>query len=224
MAELVLYVGNKTYSSWSLRPYLALKATGAPFREIVIPLRQSDTASAIRAHSPSGKVPALEHGEVRVWESLAICEYLAELFPGSGLWPRSAPARAVARSIASEMHAGFQALRQNLPMDLVRDRRAQSRADLVRPDIERIGAIWREMREGFGVLAANGPGPFLFGGFSIADAMYAPVATRFRTYGVELDEIGNAYMQAIFAWPAFREWEQAAKAEPWVIEYDLPPR
>lgn len=220
-ADLTLIVGSKNYSSWSLRPYLALKASGLPFREVLIPLRTDDTYRHIRLYSPSGTVPVLLHGDIKVWESLAICEYIAELAPGAGLWPKDAEARAFGRSIANEMHAGFAALRQNMPMDLARDRREESRASLVTDQIARVTAIWNEARERFGRRGANGTGPFLLGGFSIADAMFAPVATRFRTYGVNVDETSQHYCDAIFAWPGFKEWEAAALLETAVFQFDV---
>ena len=219
--DITLIVGSKNYSSWSLRPYLALKATELPFREVLIPLRTDDTYRHIRLYSPSGTVPVLLHGDIKVWESLAICEYLAELAPGADLWPKDAEARAFGRSIANEVHAGFAALRQNMPMDIARDRRHESRAHLVADQIARVTAIWNEARERFGARGANGKGPFLLGGFSIADAMFAPVATRMRTYGVALDETSQQYCDAIFAWPAFKEWEAAALQETAVFDFDI---
>jgi len=219
--ELTLIIGSKNYSSWSLRPYLAAKASGLPFREVLIPLRTEDTYRHIRLYSPSGTVPVLLHGDIKVWESLAICEYLAELAPDAQLWPQDREARAFGRSIAHEMHAGFAALRQNMPMDLARDRRQESRAHLVADQIARVTAIWQEARERFGARGANGDGPFLLGGFSIADAMFAPVATRFRTYGVKLGETAQLYCEAIFAWPGFKEWEAAALQESVVFEFDV---
>jgi glutathione S-transferase len=219
--ELTLIIGSKNYSSWSLRPYLALKASGLPFREMLIPLRTEDTYRHIRLYSPSGTVPVLLHGDIKVWESLAICEYLAELAPAARLWPLDVEARAFGRSIAHEMHAGFAALRQNMPMDLARDRRHESRAHLVKSEVARIVSIWHEARERFGGRGANGAGPFLLGGFSIADAMFAPVATRFRTYGVDLDPVAEEYCNAIFALPAFKEWEAAALLETAVFQFDV---
>ncbi|MBI2256373.1 MAG: glutathione S-transferase family protein [Proteobacteria bacterium] len=219
--DLTLIVGSKNYSSWSLRPYLALKATALPFREVVIPLRADDTYRHIRLYSPSGTVPVLIHGAIKVWESLAICEYLAEIAPDANLWPKDAEARAFGRSIANEVHAGFAALRQNMPMDIARDRRHESRAHLVTDQIVRINAIWSEARERFGRRGANGEGPFLLGGFSNADAMFAPIVTRFRTYGVTLDETGQKYCDAILAWPGFKEWEAAALQETAVFQFDV---
>ncbi len=220
-AELTLIVGNKNYSSWSMRPYLALKAAKLPFREVLIPLRTDDTYRHIRLYSPSGTVPVLLHGDIKVWETLAICEYLAELAPEALLWPKDREARAFGRSIANEMHAGFAALRQNMPMDLARDRRHESRAHLVTDQIARVTDIWNEARERFGERGANGPGPFLLGGFSNADAMFAPVAARFRTYGVQLDEVSQRYCEAIYAWPGFKEWEAAALQETMVLQFDV---
>lgn len=218
MSALSLVIGNKNYSSWSLRGYLAVKASGLPFREVMIALRDAETHRQIRAHSPSGLVPALIDSKTVVWESLAICEYLHELIPAPGLWPAAQEARAHARSISAEMHAGFAALRRNLPMDITHDRRAESRAHLVENEIARICAIWNEARSRFG---AEAEGPFLYGRFGAADAMYAPVATRFRTYGVALDPVSSAYCEAIFAYPAFKEWEAAALLETAVIAFDV---
>lgn len=214
MADISLIIGNKNYSSWSMRPWLTLKAAKIAFEEVPIALRQPDTKERIFRHSPSGKVPALIHGEVIVWESLAICEYVAELRPQAGLWPGDPAARAQARSIATEMHAGFAALRENLPMDLTRDRRRESRAALVQDEIARIEAIWTDTRQHWG-----GGGKFLFGQFGIADAMFAPVVGRFRTYGVTLNGTGNDYMRAVLEWPAFKEWEMAAAAETEVFDF-----
>jgi glutathione S-transferase len=213
MADLTLVIANKNYSSWSLRPWLALKQMGVPFQEIRIPLRQPDTRARILEHSPGGKVPILKDGSIAVWESLAIIEYLAEKFPAAGLWPADPPARAEARSIAAEMHAGFAALRQQLPMD-IRSRKPLKADGAAEADITRILEMWRGARARYGA-----GGPFLFGKFSGADAMYAPVATRFRTYGVALDEVTSAYVDAIFALPAMQEWVAAAATEAEVIDY-----
>lgn len=218
MARLQLYIGNKNYSSWSLRGYLAVKASGLSFTETLIALRTEKTRQDILAGSPSGLVPAIVDGDIVVWESLAICEYLAEIAPAAGLWPTDPAARAHARAISAEMHAGFAALRRNMPMDITHDRRRESRADLVRDEIARIAAIWNEARSRFGT---KDGGPYLYGVFGAADAMYAPVATRFRTYGVQLDPVSSAYCEAIFAWPAFKEWEAAALAETAVIAFDV---
>jgi glutathione S-transferase len=206
MKELTLVVGSKHLSSWSLRPYLALAHTGQPFREVVIALDQADTGENIRKHSPSGKVPVLLHGEVAVWDSLAICEYLAETFPAARLWPEAPAARAWARSITAEMHSGFSALRANMSMNLRERRPGAGRAPGVAEDIARITALWKEGRARFGA-----GGPFLLGAFSIADAFYAPVVTRFVTYGVDLDAECAAYRDTVLALPAMKAWLQAAQ-------------
>lgn len=215
MSELILVVGSKNYSSWSLRPYLALAHTGQPFQEVVIALDEPDTAAKIAQHSPAGRVPVLRHGELTIWDSLAICEYLAETFPAAKLWPEDKAARAVARSVTAEMHSGFQALRNNLSMDL-RSRKPGKGHDApgVQDDIRRIQQMWRECRERFGK-----EGPFLFGRFSIADAFYAPVVTRFVTYDVKLDAVASAYRDAVLALPAFKKWADAAAVEPPVKRY-----
>lgn len=213
MADLTIHLGNKNYSSWSLRAWLALKATGAPFDEVVIPLYEPGSREAILQYSPSGRVPALRHGGVLVWESLAVCEYLAEAFPAAGLWPHDPAARALARAAAAEMHAGFRALREELPMNLRRKPAARPLTPAAEVDIARVTAIWRDCRAGFG----GQSGDFLFGGFTIADAMFAPVATRFRTYAVALPREAEAYCAAVIAWPAMQEWIAAAQAEPMTI-------
>ena len=215
MNELTLVVATKNYSSWSLRPYLALAHTGQPFREVVVQLGQPDTAANIAKHSPSGRVPALVHGELVIWDSLAICEYLAELFPQAKLWPQDATARAVARSATAEMHSGFATLRTHMPMNLRARRPGEGRAPGVAEDISRVTQLWRECRERHGK-----GGPFLFGAFSIADAFYAPVVTRFVTYGVELDAVGQAYRDAVLALPAMRAWTEASQGEPPVARYE----
>ena len=215
MTELTLVVASRNYSSWSLRPYLALAHTGQPFREVVVPLGQPDTAALIAKHSPSGRVPVLLHGALSLWDSLAICEYLAETFPQARLWPEDTAARAVARSVTAEMHSGFAALRQHMPMNLRARRPGEGRAPGVAEDIARVTALWRECRERHGQ-----GGPFLFGRFSIADAFYAPVVTRFVTYGVELDAMGQAYRDAVLALPAMKAWEEASRSEPPVARYE----
>jgi glutathione S-transferase len=221
LAEFTIYIGNKNYSSWSLRPWLALKHTGAAFEEVIIPLDQRDSAANLRRQSPSGRVPVLRHGTLTIWETLAICEYLAEQFPDARLWPADRDARAHARAVSNEMHAGFAALRNLLPMDISRRWPLGDRLAKVGPDVERVAAIWRECRQRFGSRGADGAGDFLFGGFTIADAMFAPVTTRFLTYSVPLDPVCSAYVAAMQRWPAMQEWAAAAKAEPWVINDDV---
>lgn len=204
----LLVVGSKRWSSWSLRPWLALKAAGVTFDEEVIPLRQPDTPGRIAKYSPSGRLPFLRDGEVNVWDSLAICEYVAEMLPGAYLWPRERDARAVARSISAEMHSGFPGLREHLSMDVTRTIPLPEVPAAAQADIARVQRIWNDCRSRFGQ-----EGPFLFGAFTIADAMYAPVATRFRTYGVALDQPCGDYVEAIFALPAMQEWIAAARKE-----------
>ncbi|MDX2144075.1 MAG: glutathione S-transferase family protein [Rhodospirillaceae bacterium] len=211
--ELHLVIGNKAYSSWSMRPWLALRANGIAFRETVIPLNQAASSESIKKYSAAGKVPVLVHGSITVWESLAILEYLAESFYDKPWWPTDPHARAVARAVSSEMHAGFQTLRQNMPMNVRKSYPGKGRALGVEADIARIQQIWTDCRQKFGA-----GGPFLFGAFSNADAMYAPVVTRFKTYGVELNPTAKAYSDAILALPAMQQWYADAAKEPWVEE------
>jgi glutathione S-transferase len=208
MCQLKLVIGNKNYSSWSLRPWLVLKQAQIPFEEIRIALYTPGMRENIRAYSPAGKVPVLVDGTVTVWDSLAICEYLAERFPDARLWPDSREARALARAISAEMHAGFAALRQHMSMNCRRSLVGRGKGTGVREDIARIEAIWNDCRTRFGA-----GGDMLFGRFSIADAMFAPIALRFQTYGVELPGAPGAYAKTILALPAIQEWMAAARAE-----------
>lgn len=216
MAKLSIIIGSKNYSSWSLRAWLALEQTGAPFDEVVIALDRPETKGEIARHSPSGRVPALHDGERVVWDSLAIAEYLAERFPEAGLWPADESARAIARAVSAEMHSGFSALRQNMPMNMRASAPGRGRAPGVDEDLARIFAIWRECRERFGA-----GGPFLFGRRSVADAMYAPVVSRLTTYGVALDETAAAYSRAIWELPAMQRWLAASRLEPAASKYEL---
>ena len=216
MSDLTLIIGNKNYSSWSLRPWLALRHAGIPFDERLLLLFDENWKEAIAAVSPSGRVPVLQHGERIVWETLAIIEYANELFPDAGLWPEDREVRATARAIANEMHAGFTALRNHMPMNLRRlDLKERGRGPGVDGDIARICEIWRDCRSRYGA-----GGDFLFGGFCAADAMYAPVVTRFDTYGVDLDETCAAYSRAVLTLPAFVQWRDAALQEPWIVPED----
>jgi glutathione S-transferase len=212
MSNITLIIGNKNYSSWSLRPWLLLKQAGIAFTEIRIPLHTPGTRAEILKHSPAGKVPVLHDGDITLWESLAICEYLAEKHPRLDLWPTDAAARAHARVIASEMHAGFAPLRQHMNMNCRKRLPGRGRTPEVLKDIERICAMWNDSRARFG----DG-GDFLFGRFSIADAMFAPVVLRFVTYAVDLDPVSAAYVQAIVALPAMQQWLAEAAAETEVI-------
>lgn len=213
--SLTLVIGNKNYSSWSLRPWLALAHHKIPFEEIVINIYAADARPRILEHSPAGKVPVLHDGDVTVWESLAILDYLAGKFPKLKLWPSDPAGRAHARSIAAEMHAGFAGLRQNCPMTLKRLPRAIELTDASKNDVARITALWNDCRERYGK-----KGRFLFGDFSAADCMYAPVATRIRTYEIPVDLVSSAYVDAIHSLPAFAAWREAALKESWVSHYD----
>ncbi|MBA4796630.1 MAG: glutathione S-transferase family protein [Rhizobiales bacterium] len=213
MDDLILIIANKNYSSWSFRPWIALTAKGIPFREELIPFGPGAAHPKFRELSPTGKVPVLHHGELRVWESLAIIEYVAELYPDAGLWPSERESRSLARSISMEMLSGFRALRGACPMNMRRPVKAIELPDSVMADVARIEAIWREMRQRSG-------GPFLFGDFSAADAMFAPVVNRFSTYDLTRDPETVAYMDAMRAHPAWRAWEEAALAEPWIVPED----
>ncbi len=220
--SLTLVIGNKNYSSWSLRPWLAMKHAGIPFNETNVVLNRPDTTEKILRYSPSGRVPCLIDGELTVFDSLAICEYVNEKMSektsegnsGGTLWPRDAKARAHARSVVAEMHSGFAALRKHMPMD-IRSRHADKgqmalKREDVAADIERIHSVWSEC-------LAQG-GPMLFGSFSIADAFYAPVVTRFATYSVKLSPLLAAYSESVLALPAMQQWTAAAKAETETIE------
>lgn len=213
MTKLTLYVGNKNYSSWSLRPWLALEGCGVPFEDVVIPFDFEAGNPKFRDISPTGRVPVLHHGDVRVWESLAIIEYVAELFPEKSVWPKAAADRAVARSISVEMLAGFRALRNACPMNIRRPKGKIDLAEGVMDDVARISAIWKEFRTKSG-------GPFLFGEFSAADAMFAPVVNRLDVYDLVTDADTLAYMAAMKSHPAWLKWQEAALAETWIVPED----
>ncbi|MDP3691412.1 glutathione S-transferase family protein [Bradyrhizobium sp.] len=212
---LKLVIGNKNYSSWSLRPWLAMRAGNIPFEEIFVPLYTDKAADKDRilSFSHSGKVPVLIDGDITIWDSLAIIEYLAERFPEARLWPEDRARRAHARSISAEMHSGFVALRNECGMNLHRPVRAIELSADARANVARIEAIWTECRERWGR-----SGPFLFGTFGAADAMFAPVVHRFRTYAIAVAPQAVAYMETMTALPAFAEWTRAGLAETLVIE------
>jgi glutathione S-transferase len=217
MPALKLVIANRNYSSWSLRAWLVLDRSRAPFDVAVIPLRQPETDAEIRKHSPSGRLPALVDGSLVVWDSLAIAEYVAERSASARLWPSDPAARAVARSVCAEMHSGFTALRQTLPMNIRRRRPGGFDAPSVQADIARIVQVWTDLRRAYGA-----GGPYLFREWGIADAFFTPVAARFRTYGVPLPQEAAAYRDTLLTWPAFRQWEAEAEREPWTIpEYEL---
>ncbi len=214
-----LVIGNKCHSSWSLRPWILMKHFGIPFDEVLVPFTDPIDSPAwtaeIRKYSPAGKVPALVDGDIAVWESLAIAEYLAEKHADISIWPRDRAARALARSIASEMHAGFSAMRGACPMNLGKKYAYRDRGAAAAKDAARVAEIWRNARERFGK-----DGPFLFGDFSAADAMYAPMVTRFETYSLPADPVVRAYMDAVLGTQAFQEWRKAALAESWIVPED----
>jgi glutathione S-transferase len=211
---LKLVIGNKNYSSWSMRPWVALKGGNIAFEEVFIPLYTGDAdKQRILDFTGSGKVPVLVDGDVTVWDSLAIIEYAAERFPEARLWPEDRASRAHARSVSSEMHSGFAALRNECGMNLHRPVGAIALSEAARADIARIEQIWIECRERYGKA-----GPFLFGAFGGADAMFAPVVHRFRSYAIEVAPAARDYMDAMMALPAFDEWTRAALAETLVIE------
>jgi glutathione S-transferase len=213
--SLQLIIGNKNYSSWSFRPWIAMKVAGIPFDEEVISLDAADFKARVTRISGTGKVPALADGQAQVWESLAILEYLAEKFPNGRLWPADPPARAHARAIAAEMHAGFVPLRRLLPMNMWRPVQKRDLTPEVQANVRRIEAMWTDCRTRYGA-----SGPFLFGAFGAADAMYAPVVSRFHTYAVEVSAVARAYIDAVMALPAWSEWRAAALKEPWVLAED----
>jgi glutathione S-transferase len=217
---MTLVIGNKNYSSWSMRPWIALRAAGIAFDEIVIPLYEPGSKERILEHSPAGKVPVLLDGNVRVWESLAIIEHVAERFPQAQLWPADPAARAHARAVAAEMHAGFAPLRRHCPMNMWRPVKQRELPPEVAADVKRIDTIFTDCRERFGQ-----GGPFLFGTFGAADAMYAPVVSRLNTYAIAVGAVAEAYKQAVMALPAWAEWRAAALKETWVMpgaEVDWP--
>jgi len=211
-----LVIANKNYSSWSLRPWILMRHHGITFDEVMIPLDQPDTRQQILRYSPAGKVPVLVDGDVVVWESLAIIDALADIHPDLPIWPKASAARALARSVAAEMHAGFRALRAAMPMNLAKRFAHHDRGPEVAADVARITAIWRDARARHGA-----DGPFLFGAdFGAVDAMYAPVVTRLDTYSWPVDPDIRAYMEAVMALPAFREWRDQGLRETWVVPHD----
>ncbi len=212
MSRYTLVIGNKNYSSWSLRPWLLMKQSGLAFDEVRVPLYLAGSKDALRKYGPSGKVPVLLDGAVTVWDSLAIAEYLAERHPERQLWPAEDAQRAVARSISAEMHSGFAALRSNMSMNCRGSFPGLGRTVEVAAEIERIQRIWTDCRERFGAA-----GPYLFGAFTVADAMYAPVVLRFKTYAVQLSFVAQQYANVVLSLPALQEWVAAAKAEIEVI-------
>jgi glutathione S-transferase len=209
---LTLVIGNKNYSSWSFRPWIAMKVAGIPFAEELVPFETPEFRERVTGRL-GGKVPVLLDGDVQIWESLAIIEYLAETFPAAGIWPKDKAARAHARAIANEMHAGFGPLRGHLPMNFSRPVTKRALTPEVEANVARIEAIFAECRQRYG-------GPFLCGAFSAADAMYAPVVSRLHTYDVAVSAGTRASMHAMMALPAWQEWWAAARKETWVFAED----
>jgi glutathione S-transferase len=210
---LKLIIGNKNYSSWSLRPWIAMRNAGIAFEEELVPLYEPGSREKVLKYSPTGLVPCLVDGDLAVWETLAILDYLADKFPEKKLWPQDLKARGYARAISSEMHAGFAPLRQHCPMNMRRDRsKPRELTPQVKANVDRIDALWTEARSRFGK-----SGPFLFGTFSNADAMYAPVVSRFASYGIPVSPASQAYLSAVMGLPAWKEWEAAARVEPMVM-------
>lgn len=212
--RLHLYIGNKAYSSWSLRPWILMTQLGIPFDETVIPLYEPTSHVELLRLGPTGKVPVLHADEIVIWESLAIFEFLAESFPQKPIWPEDSKARAIARALCAEMHAGFVKLRATCPTNFRRQPKPVALNDEVRADIQRIEAAWAAARHDFGR-----DGPFLFGRFSAADAMFAPVVNRLHAYAVEVRPETRSYMEAIMDLPAWRKWIEGAHAEPWTMEH-----
>jgi glutathione S-transferase len=207
-----LVIGNKNYSSWSLRPWIAMKQIGLIFEEVVIPMTMPNTRADMLKHSPTGLVPTLIDGDVTVFETIAILEYLNDKYPDAGLWPKDIAARAHARAISAEMHAGFAALRRDCPMNIRRAVKKHIVSPEAQKQAERIDALWTDARQRYGK-----GGDFLFGSFGNADAMYAPIVNRFHVYDLPRSATAQAYMEAMMALPAWKEWEQVSRIESWVI-------
>eukprot|EP01037_Dinobryon_pediforme_P015603 gene15603-15752_t len=216
MTPVKLIIGSKAYSSWSLRPWILLAHFKIPFEEILIPLRQDETRADILKYSPSGKVPTLVDGKITVWESIAIFEYIAEIYPEKAIWPRAKGARAHARALVAEMHAGFQALRNHCPTNFRRPVKARELTPEVLADVARIEAAWAEARSHFGKA-----GPFLYGKFTAADAMFAPVVNRFHIYDIAVKPETRAYMDQMFALPAYQAWLHDGLDEPRIDVFEV---
>ena len=212
-----LVIANKAYSSWSLRPWILMRALGIPFEEDLIPLDTPEFRPRVDAYGAGRTVPILVDGDVTVWESLAIMDYLADRCPDKAVWPADIKARAFARTIAAEMHAGFRGLRSACPMNLRKRYAAKDRGEDVAKDVERVSHLWRQARERFGAKAG---GPFLFGAFTAADAMFAPVVTRLQSYSIPVDADVRAYMDAVLDHPAFVEWQADGMREAWIVAHD----
>ncbi len=220
MAQYTLWIGNKNYSSWSLRGWLMCKLAGIDFEEVLVRLDEPDRWGRMRMFTPSGRVPTLKDGDaggtpVLIWDSMAIGEYLAEKFPERKMWPSDPRARALARAVSAEMHSGFVALRSQLPMNMHRTKAPPTWDADAQRDIDRVQEIWRTCRTAHGA-----GGPYLFGALTLADCFYAPVVSRFTTYRVPMDGTASAYCEAMWEWPALDAWREAALKEPWLIARD----
>jgi len=215
MAGFTLWVGNKNYSSWSMRGWLMCKLAGIAFDEVLVRLDEPDRWSRFRKFAPSGRVPTLKIGDLVIWDTMAIGEYLAERFPERKLWPADPRARAIARAVSAEMHSGFAPLRSQLPMNMHRDKAPPKWDADAQRDIDRVQEIWRDCRKAHGAA-----GPYLFGHLTLADCFYAPVVSRFTTYRVPMDGNASAYCEAMWEWPALDAWREAALKETWRIERD----
>lgn len=215
MAKPVLFVGNKNYSSWSLRPYMALKQSGIAFDEKLIRFGEPAFGNAIRKVSAAGQVPVLQHGKLTIWDSLAILEYVAETWPSKNLWPKNRSARAMARSVCAEMHTGFGSLRNACPMNIRRPVKPIPMAEAVMKNLARIDSIWSVCRKNHGK-----GGDFLFGKFSNADAMFAPIASRINTFDLKISKANRAYVNAVLETKAYCAWKTDALQEPWMVAED----
>lgn len=215
MSKPILYIGNRNYSSWSLRPHMVLAMAGIAFDEVLIKFGEPKFTREVKKISGAGRVPILVHGKVKVWDSLAIIEYIAETWPDRDIWPKKKPARAMARSASAEMHSGFHALRNACPMNLRRPPKQIPFTDDVLKDVARLESLWRECRTTHGK-----GGPFLFGKFCAADAMFAPVVTRLDTFAMDVGEDTRHYMNAVMATEAFNEWKAESAKEKWIVAVD----
>lgn len=213
MADPVLYIGNKNYSSWSFRPWIGMRTAGIAFTERLVPFDMAAGNPAFKAFSPTGKVPVLVDDNVTIWESLAILDHVARKHPQSGLWPEDPVRRSKAMAMSAEMMSSFQALRNACPMNMRRPRQPIATSPAILADVARIQSLWSDCLSQYG-------GPFLFGAFSIADAMFAPVVNRLDVYAFETDPAVTGYVASMKALPAWREWEAAGRAEPWIVDED----
>ncbi len=215
MAKPILYIGNRNYSSWSLRPYMVLTMAGIEFDTKLIRFGEPEFSRKVKRISKAGLVPVLVHGDTTVWDTLAIAEYIAETWPKKNLWPANKKARALARSASAEMHSGFRNLRNACPMNIRRPKKPVPLNDAILGDVARLESLWAQCRKEFGK-----GGPFLFGKFSIADAMFTPVVSRLETFDFKVKPETRKYMDAILNTAAFKEWQRLALKETWIVPED----